>query len=101
MIFRLTRLDAKTFKLTCTHKRVPWVPHEVTIVQHDDPVLRHVISADAVPAGTHDVSLALDELDVPLDATAATAMAALKRADRGSRKTVVLAALKYRRSRAI
>jgi RecA-family ATPase len=34
VVFRLTRLDAKTLKLTCTHKRVPWVPHEVTIVQY-------------------------------------------------------------------
>ncbi len=74
MVFRLTRLDSKTLKLTCTHKRVPWVPHEVTIVQHEEPVLRHVISADAVPAGTHGVIQALDELeDIALDGRRARA----------------------------
>ena len=99
IVLKLTRLDLKTLKLTCTHKRIPWVPGVTTIVQHDEPLLRHVISADAVPAETHDVVQALDELEVALDATAATAMAALRRADRGARKTVVLAALKSRRAR--
>jgi hypothetical protein len=100
IVFKLTRLDAKTLKLTRTHSRVPWVPAEVTIVQEEEPVLRHIVSEDAVPAGTHDAVTALDELEVPLDATADTAMAALKRADRGRRKTIVLAALKHRRTRA-
>jgi hypothetical protein len=99
IVLRLTRLDHKTLKLTRTHSRVPWVPAELTIVQEVEPVLRHLISADAVPAGTFDCAQALDELEVPLDATAATAMATLKRGDRGSRKQVVLAALKYRRTR--
>jgi hypothetical protein len=101
IVFRLTRLDARTLKLARTHARVPWVPAEVTIVQEEEPILRHIVSDDAVPAGTHDAAMALDELGVPLDATASTALAALRRADRGSRKTVVLAALKARRARAI
>jgi hypothetical protein len=100
IVFKLTRLDARTLKLTRTHSRVPWVPGEVTIVQEEEPLLRHIVSDDAVPAGTHDVAMALDELEMPLDATSTTAMASLKRADRGARKTVVLAALKYRRARA-
>jgi hypothetical protein len=100
IVFKLTRLDARTLKLTRTHSRVPWVPAEVTIVQEEEPILRHIVSDDAVPAGTHDAAMALDELDVALDATAAAAMTALKRADRGARKTIVLAALKYRRARA-
>jgi hypothetical protein len=64
VVLRLTRLDAKTLKLSRTHSRVPWVPAEVTIVQEVEPVLRHLVSADAVPAGTHDCMMALDELDV-------------------------------------
>jgi hypothetical protein len=100
VVFRLTRLDAKTLKLSRTHTRVPWVPPEVTIVQEVEPVLRHVVSADAVPAGTHDCMMALDELDVPFDATAATALATLRKAGRGARKQVVLAALRARRTKA-
>jgi hypothetical protein len=100
VVLRLTRLDAKTLKLTRTHTRVPWVPAEITIVQEVEPVLRHLVSADAVPAGTHDCMMALDELDVPLDATAATALATLRKADRAARKQVVLAALKARRTKA-
>lgn len=101
IVLRLTRQDNKLLKLTRTHSRVPWVAAEITIVQEVEPMLRHIVSADAVPAGTHDCAVALDELEVPLDATASTAVAALKRVDRGSRKQVVLAALKYRRARAI
>lgn len=100
VVFRLTRLDDHTLKLTRTHSRVPWVPAEITIVQESEPLLRHIVSGDAVPAGTHNCANVLDELEVPLDATAQTAMTALKRADRGARKTVVLAALKYRRASA-
>jgi AAA domain len=100
IVLKLTRLDLKTLKLTRTHSRVPWVPFETTIVQDLEPILCHRTSADAVPAGTQDAATALDELDVPLDATAATALATLRKADRGVRKSVVLAALKYRKARA-
>ncbi len=99
IVLKLTRLDAKTLKLTRTHTRVPWVPAETTILQLVEPTLCHLVSADAVPAGTNDCALALDELEVPLDATAATAMTSLRKANRGARKQVVLAALKYRRVR--
>lgn len=96
VVFKLTALDAKTLKLTRTHSRVPWVPYEVTIVREAEP-LHHVWTDDAVPAGTFDAITALDELEVPLDATAEAALAALRRADRGVRKAIVLAALKARR----
>jgi hypothetical protein len=97
IVFKLTLLDAKTLKLTRTHTRVPWVPAEVTIVREESPILRHVWADDFVPAGTHDAILALDELEVPLDASAEIALATLRRAGRGQRKAVVLAALKARR----
>jgi len=97
IVFKLTQLDAKTLKLTRTHTRVPWVPAEVTIVREESPVLHHVWADDFVPAGTHDAIVALDELEVPLDASAETALATLRRAGRGQRKAVVLAALKARR----
>ena len=99
IVFRLVQLDAKTLKLTCTHSRPGWVPSEIPLVRQLEPVLRHSVSEDAVPAGTHECVLALDELGVPLDATANAALSALRRVDRGCRKTVVLAALKARRKR--
>jgi hypothetical protein len=100
IVFRLVQVDQKTLKLTRTHSRVAWVPYEATLVREDEPTLRHVWVDDYVPAGTRDAIDALDELDVPLDATAATALALLRQAGRGQRKTVVLAALKERRKAA-
>ena len=100
VVFRLTQLDLKTFKLNRTRTRVPWVPAEITLLRIEEPVLRHIVCEDAVPAGTHDAVIALDELEVPLDATAAVALATLRRAGQGTRKTVVLAALKERRKAA-
>jgi hypothetical protein len=97
IVFRLLQVDAKTLKLSRTHSRVPWVPQEVTLVREDEPALRHVWMDDYVPAGTRDAIDALAELEVPLDATAATALATLRQAGRGQRKAVVLAALKERR----
>jgi hypothetical protein len=99
VVFRMSAIDLRTMKLTRTHSRIPWGPSEITIVRHEEPLLRHVITGDAFPAGTHDCVLALDELDVPLDASSAKATETLRRAGKGTRKLVVLAALKARRSR--
>ncbi len=91
IVFRLTMLDSRTFKLNRTHSRVPWVPSEITLLRLEEPTLRHVWQDDAVPAGTLDVMTALDEAGVPLDATAAVALSALARCwvsqaqDRGPR----------------
>ena len=98
-IYKLTATDLSTLRLERTHTRVPWMAHEVNIVRREDPILRHVVVAEAWPAGTADVAALLDELDVALDATAATAMTALKGSGNGRRRTLVLAALKYRRNR--
>ena len=67
IVFRLVQVDPKLLKLSRTHSRVPWVPMEVSIVRLEEPVLVHRQSEDAVPAGTHDAIVALDELGVPLD----------------------------------
>jgi RecA-family ATPase len=97
VVFRLTQLDVKTFKLTRTRNRIPWVPADVTIVREESPILRHVRASDFVPAGTREAILALDELEVPTDASADTALATLRRAGKGVRKSSVLAAQKARR----
>ena len=98
VVFKMTSDGGHLFNLKRTHSRVPWVPIELDIVRHEEPFLRHVLAHDAWPAGTSDTAMLLDDLVVPLDATSSTAMAALRLAGNGKRKTVVLAALKYRRA---
>ena len=98
VVFKLTTTGPGLLLLTRTRSRVPWIPAELAIKRHEEPVLRHVLEADAWPAGTADTSVALDDHDVPLDATVDTAMRALRSAGAGRRKAVVLAALKYRRT---
>ena len=98
VVFKLTSDGGNNLLLTRTRSRIPWVPTEVNIKRHEEPHLRHVISSDSWPAGTSDTAIALSELDVPLDATVDTAMRALRASGNGKRKTVVLAAIKYRRS---
>ena len=97
ILYRLTQLDASTLKLTRTRSRPGWVPAEVSIQRQTDPVLRHVADEDAVPAGTLQAMKNLDDLDVPLDATADMALTALRNTGHGTRKAIVLAALKARK----
>lgn len=99
IVFRLTQLDAATLKLTRTRSRPGWVPAEVSIQRQTDPFLRHVADDDAVPAGTLQAMKNLEDFGVPLGATADEAMTALRKAGHGTRKTIVLAALKARRKR--
>lgn len=99
VVWRLSAVEGRLLKLARMRSRVPWVPAEVLLRRDEDPVLCHRLARDAVPAGTAEAAQLLDELEVPLDATSATAMRALKDAGKGRRKMVVLAAQKHRRSR--
>jgi len=98
VVFRMS-VDGNRITLHRTHSRIPWVPQEVVIERHEDPVLRHVWDADSVPAGTHEVALLLDDLEVPVDSQTMTAVRTLKAAGKGRRKALVIAAQKYRRTR--
>jgi hypothetical protein len=95
VVFRLTADEAGRVVLKRTHTRVSWMPAEIVLQRHEEP-LRHVLTANSWPAGTAETAALLDELDVARDATADTAITAMKRVGRGKRKAVVLAALKYR-----
>ncbi|MHB1928976.1 MAG: AAA family ATPase [Acidimicrobiales bacterium] len=95
VVFRLTAVD-DGFKLRRTHSRVAWVPPEIDLVRHADP-LRHVLATGLWPDGTKEIAQLLDELQVPLDARVADAMRALTGGGQGRRKQVVAAALKWRR----
>lgn len=98
VVFRLAFSEDKVV-LTRTHSRVPWVPSEVALRRETDPVLRHVLTDGGWPAGTNEAARALDELDVPIDATVNMAVRALKAAGQGRRRQLVGAGLKWRRVR--
>jgi hypothetical protein len=98
IVFRLIA-EGNRIKLRRTHSRVPWVPAEVDIVRQEEPLLRHVVASDGWPAGTSEVARLLDEHDVPLDAQTATACRALRSSGQGRRREIVIAALKFRRTR--
>jgi hypothetical protein len=76
--------------------RMSWIPERVAFHRLDEP-LRFVRSAAAWPAGTKDTATDLDALGVALDASSTTALAALRTAGKPRRKTVVLAALRFRK----
>jgi RecA-family ATPase len=98
VVFKLVAADSTHLTLTRTRTRVPWIPAEISIVRQEEPRLRHVLSSDSWPAGTHEVAMQLDELGVPLDAQTMIAVRALKDSGNGKRKALVIAALKFRRT---
>jgi AAA domain len=97
VVFRLTCDDLGRVVLKRTRSRVAWIPTEIVIQRQDEP-LRHVLASDSWPAGTAETAEALDELGVLEDATCEIAITALKRAGKGRRKAVVLAALRFRKT---
>jgi hypothetical protein len=95
VVFQATLIEGQVV-IRRTHTRVPWVPAEVTLRREEEPVLRHVLGPAAWPAGTKDAADILDKLGVPLDATVNMASQALKTVEKGRRRTVIIAALKWR-----
>ena len=51
VVFRLTADDAGRVVLKRTHTRVAWMPAEIVLQRHDEP-LRHVLAPNTWPAGT-------------------------------------------------
>ncbi len=98
VVFRLAVVEGRVI-LKRTHSRVPWVPAEVVFDRQEEPNLRHVLVDIGWPAGTAPVADLLDTCEVPLDASVTTAMRTLKSTGNGRRRTIVMAALKYRRIR--
>jgi len=96
-VYLLTGGPAGSLKLRRSHTRVPWMPAEVNLIRDESPRLHHRLVDELWPAGTAEVARLLDLLDVPLDATSATATKALRAAGEGRRKEAVLAGLKWRR----
>jgi hypothetical protein len=97
VVFRLSSTD-NGVTLKRTHSRIPWVPAEIALARHDNP-LRHELVGALWPEGTAEVARLLDDLKVPLDATVKIAQAALRLAGQGRRTQLVMAGLKWRRER--
>jgi 5S rRNA maturation endonuclease (ribonuclease M5)/KaiC/GvpD/RAD55 family RecA-like ATPase len=97
-VIRLGASSSTQVVLETTRSRVPWMPHRTSLVVEADP-LRYTLAANVWPAGTTEVALLLDSLDVPLDARRRDAVAALRRSGQRARQAVVDAALRWRRMR--
>lgn len=84
--------------LVARKRRQTWIPETVDIVRREGP-LRHELAAPGAnwPAGTHACAEALDRLGAPLDLTSTAATKLLRDAGEPTRRTVVLAALRYRK----
>lgn len=98
VVWKLTRSEGGAV-LTATKRRMGWVPERVMLVQHDEPELRYRLADEVVPAGTARVVDDLDDLDVPVDASARSAARALRDGGRRATNEVVRAAQKVRRMR--
>jgi hypothetical protein len=87
--------------LKATHRRLGWVPDEVHYRRDEDPVLRHVASADMWPAQTSEIAVLLDRHGVPLDASVRSAVTTLRQAGDCRRQDLIRVALKWRRVRQV
>lgn len=96
IVWRITPTD-NGIRLHRDLARMSWVPDRLDYAFHDDPVTFTRTNA-AYPAGTGEVATALDQLDVPTDATGNAAFDALKAAGQGRQRKLVLAAQQYRRT---
>lgn len=95
VVWRLVRMEG-ALSLKRTHSRVQWVPDQLILRIEEDP-LRHVITDEGYPAGTAECAAKLDALGLPVEVSTRQAQAALKAAGFGSRRQVVVAAVKARK----
>ncbi len=82
-----------------THSRIGWVPERIDVTIEDGPPLRHVIGARSWTAGTAELAVELDRLEVPLELGERKAREYAKDRDAEFRATgtVLRAAIQYRR----
>lgn len=99
VVWQMTRQEGETFVLKARKRRMGWVPEKVTLERIDAPHLHYKLHADdaTYPEGTKAVADALDELDVPIEASRRVAVEALQTAGRGARTALVTAAQRWRR----
>lgn len=96
LVWELTRnQDGITLKRHLT--RIRWAPEKVLFTMTEDP-LDYVRAEEAWPAGTAECAAELDALGVPEDTTVRDAQAALKAAEKGARREIVGAAVRWRKA---
>lgn len=100
LVWKLGRTE-EGVKVTRTHSRMSWVPEVIDLVRHEDVYggweFRREAGSAGWPAGTKDAALALDALKLPLDVSTRRAEQALKEVGQGIRRTIVIAAVKWRK----
>jgi AAA domain len=78
--------------------RVNWVPREITMRIDQEPLCFVYVDEPGWPAGTRETAEALARLGVDPYASSRVAEAALKSANEGKKRSVVLAAIRFRKS---
>jgi len=97
--YRLNSPGHGEIRLVTTRSRVQSTQRTFIILREEDPITRHVLRPQDYVAGTQECGQLLDELSVDLNASITIALAALRNADKGRRKQVVVDALRWRRTR--
>ena len=104
VVWQMTELDSKRYRLTAVKRRFEAIPETVEIDQITDDVgltYRLVAGDIGYPQGTARVADDLDRLGVALGESRRNAGDILRDAGCGARHGVVTAALRYRRDRAL
>jgi hypothetical protein len=99
VVWQMATKDAGCFTLTAKKRRMGWVPETVDIVMDDDPLSFRLARGPVLPDGTNEMAIQLDELGLPVEASARDAQRALRTAGRKGRNNVIAAAVKYRKER--
>jgi len=103
LVWKLARTDDGV-KINRTHSRMSWVPETIDLVRHEDQYgiweFRRAAGSAGWPAGTKETATALEALGLPVDISTRRAEQALKDAGQGVRRTLVTAAVKWRKQTA-
>jgi hypothetical protein len=97
VVWRLERGDEQTFTVDRRRSRLPWIPSRIPLKQTSSDGFELTLADTAWPAGTADCAALLDQYGVPLDATTRDAIQTLRRHNSGRRRSILVAALRYRR----
>jgi 5S rRNA maturation endonuclease (ribonuclease M5) len=97
VVWRIVPGDGAVLSLRATHRRMAWVPEEVTVERKADP-LRHVRVQGSWPAGTAETARRLAELGVGVEESRRLAEKKLRDSGHGARTGVIAAAQRYRRT---
>lgn len=99
VVWQLKNAD-NGLELVRTAARMSWVPANVALHRHTEPVLHHTPGIELWPTGTKEMADLLDTLNLPMTVGRPAARQALRDAGHTAKNDVLSKALKYRRQRA-